>query len=298
MQRDSIEIILAADESYAMPLATTMRSVVDTHVGALALNFRVLADGITPESCRKIRESCPPQTNIEFIDFQNQTWPHPEDSAVRYLSRASCLRALIEQSIPESVERVLYLDTDLLVLDDVEGLWRLPLDEGSAFAAVVDAVVPSHGAYRKGPDAHPRADDDLPYFNAGVLLIDMAVWRAEAIGRRTLDVLAAPGGVLPYADQDALNYVAAGMWTALDPAWNCPAECYYRRWDLPSRFRNPLPYSNVEPKILHFCGKDKPWRSDYPFRVGWRAYRRVRDRTAWPTGALERVASACTLKYS
>ena len=111
---------------------------------------------------------------------------------------------------PKSTTKALYLDSDILVLDDLAELWRTDL-QGRPLAAAVD----SHSAVNAqriglqldSSDASPGGH----YFNAGVLLVDLPKWRSEQISERALDYLT-ENPLSLMADQDALNIACRGMW--------------------------------------------------------------------------------------
>ncbi len=134
----------------------------------------------------------------------------------------------------------MYLDADILVLDDLESLWETDL-EGAVVGAVLDGLDPKLKHGDPGFEEVPRVQD---YFNSGVLLIDLGRWREERISERALELLINHPQSL-FSDQDALNIVCDGRWKKLDPRWNF--QDYYEKkenlgygsramaWDCPLR---------------------------------------------------------------
>src|SRR5690606_13107876 len=126
---------------------------------------------------------------------------------------------VIDRILPPQVERVLYLDCDTLVRAPIEELIERDL-AGHSIAAVRDtrgAHITSGRDLRNNQDLFDVAD---PYFNAGVVLIDVARWRAANIVDRLEEALT--GGVMAriHYDQDFLNLVFKNDWLRLDPRWN------------------------------------------------------------------------------
>lgn len=148
-------------------------------------------------------------------------------------------------------DRVVFLDADVLVLDDVSELWTLDLD-GGPIGAVVDAAIPRCSGPRGVPDWRrlgiPR---DAAYFNAGVLAMSLDAWRADDVGTRVLAYLRGVSGRRSFLHQEALNAVLWNGWRPLDPRWNV-SSLAGRPFGAPSPER---------PAILHFAGRFKPWRS-------------------------------------
>ncbi len=169
-------------------------------------------------------------------------------------------RILAPDALPATLERVVYLDADLLFLDAVDALWNTDL---SAFVvgAVQDAVVPfvssPMGLRRYRALGFARTD---PYFNAGVLVIDLAAWRARRVRERALEYVRTHARAINLADQDALNAVLHGLWFSLPDRWNVVGGLT-GRGRLEPRGVDParLAAAARDPAIIHFSGHLKPW---------------------------------------
>jgi lipopolysaccharide biosynthesis glycosyltransferase len=119
---DAIHIVHAADARYVMPLAVAICSTAANCNRSRRLVFRVIQHGIGGELRKKVESS------LLGIGFPNATihWlPIKEEQfadlvvTTSHLSRMSYGRLLIPQLMPVEVEKVLYLDCDLVVKDDV-----------------------------------------------------------------------------------------------------------------------------------------------------------------------------------
>lgn len=162
----------------------------------------------------------------------------------RRLSNIVYARLIIDQLLPQGVKRVLYLDCDMMVRDAVELLIERDMG-GFPIAAVRDtagAIITGGRDLRSNRDIFDIAD---PYFNAGLVLIDVEQWRAANIIDRLEGALTS--GVMGriYYDQDFLNLVFARNWQQLP--W---------RWNLIDARRN---HEGLDPAILHYTGENKPW---------------------------------------
>ena len=163
------------------------------------------------------------------------------------MRKATYFRLLIPQELPETVTRVLYLDTDIVVRRGIADLWGMDLD-GHSVAACQDLVVQRVdriARYQEGGLALGAA-----YFNAGVLLIDLARWRAEKTSERVVENIGTNGHRYPLLDQDGLNAVLAEKWKPLPMQWNV---------QVGSKTRGHQPLPAEEAGIVHFTGKAKPW---------------------------------------
>ena len=238
-------IVLACDKRYAMPLATTLRSIVDTNRSGEPLEFHVLVDGVSERMRRRILDFLPHgSASIRWIEVDLDMFRG--FSTISYISKITYARFLIPRIFPDTVSRVLYLDCDILVLDDLRALWETDL-EGHVLGAVLDRI----DSQLKNQTIRlpvPRVRD---YFNAGVLLIDLDQWRKLQVVETALQYLQrCPGS--PYSDQDALNFACDGVWKKLDSRWNYLA--YDEKFDVSELA------GEHKPGIVHFTTWNKPWR--------------------------------------
>ena len=159
-------------------------------------------------------------------------------------------RLLLPQLLPEGVSRAIWLDCDLLVTTDLVRLWETDLGD-CHLLAVRDSVVPlvsSRYGIRRWRELGLRRE--APYFNAGVMLLDVDRWREDDVGALAGDYLRqAPDAM--FWDQEGLNAVLTGRWEELDPRWNRMASATPRR---------DTGGALAAPWIVHFGGTLKPWR--------------------------------------
>jgi len=111
--------------------------------------------------------------------------------------------------------------------------------------------------------------DHAKYFNAGVMLIDLARWRAARVADSALNYLRAHWKSVAFWDQEGLNVALAGQWMELAPRWN-------RNVSVPG----DRALGAVDGSILHFAGRLKPWL--YKIRdPEFSLYLSYLDRTSW-----------------
>jgi len=173
-------------------------------------------------------------------------------------SAATLARLYMDRDIPGHVERLLYLDADVLAVAPVDELFTLDF-QGKALAAVDDYVM----AFPEKSGARQRKigmGEGGRYFNAGVLLFDWSVCRAKGLFARTREIFEERSHLFENNDQDALNVTFDGDWLALDPRWNTQTGL--------------LPFI-ARPAILHFTGRKKPWQATVPW-----VHRRMAERYA------------------
>lgn len=278
----SYPFVFACDQHYAMPLATTLRSIVDTNRSGEPLEFHVLADGLSDRIRTKIFESLPKgSASIRWVEAELEIFR--DFSTISYISKVTYARFLIPRIFPDSIPKVLYLDSDLLVLSDLQALWDTDL-EGHVLGAVFD-----------GLDSQIKNDTlELPvprvrdYFNGGVLLIDLHRWRAEQISEKALDYLAR-NPRSPFSDQDALNVACDGLWKKLDPRWNYLA--YDEKLDISDLT------GGQRPSIAHFTTWKKPWRASVR-NVNAALYDSFRSRTCFARSPMDKIEDILRVGWS
>jgi lipopolysaccharide biosynthesis glycosyltransferase len=102
---------------------------------------------------------------------------------------------------------------------------------------------------------------ERPYFNAGIMVIDISRWKNEKIADRTIEFLQSNPEKLTYAEQCALNYVIAGDFAHLPPKWNLtrsPWEIKADQQILHIAFEE-MDAARKNPSLIHFVGPSKPW---------------------------------------
>ncbi len=185
--------------------------------------------------------------------------------------------------ILSDIHKVVYLDPDTIVVNDISKLYDTELngcclaasqDRGTAmmhseYGFKVDAKIglnAIHGddinTYLRNVIGLKNGSEDL-YFNCGVLLIDLDLWRSMDIHRLAIKFLRRNPDCL-YLDQDALNAVLATRYIILDDRWNSLA-ILVNEYHLNHFSDNSLSIINKwrhDPWIVHYAGPNKPWRAD------------------------------------
>lgn len=154
------------------------------------------------------------------------------------------------------LDRVVYLDADTLPQTSLRPLWELDL-EGNLLAAARDALTPSVCGIGGVDRWWDRTDDpETPFFNAGVMVVDLVQWRRDQVAWWVMEHARTAGGRNLRALTSSLNAVAIGRWKALDPRWNWTER---PRWEAAH--------------VVHFHFPLKPWHCecDHPARGGWEA---------------------------
>jgi lipopolysaccharide biosynthesis glycosyltransferase len=297
LDENTIVVVCAADDGYAMPLAVTIRSAIDNLGENRKIILFVIDGGIKARNKRKLLKSLKSEKcDIKWIsrpdallgDIQVLTDFTIEDipivgtvSATKHVSIATYYRLLISELLPKEVKKVIYLDTDLVIVKDLGQLWDL--DMGAAYLLATHALLTP---YVSSPGALVNYQKlgipvDAKYFQPGVMVIDLEKWRTDGISAKCVQYLKEHRDCVRWHDSDVLNAMLACKWGELDPRWNQMPDIYrFSSWKESPLSEESFNQVLHDPYIIHFATPKKPWNSkrDLPSKDLWFKYV---DMTAW-----------------
>ncbi|MCJ1708728.1 glycosyltransferase [Microbacterium sp. VKM Ac-2923] len=205
-------------------------------------------------------------------------------SSSRPYPPAAYARLLLPALLPPSLDRVVYLDADMVVRHDILPLWNEPFD-GDVLFAVRDLPLDNGNAARIArtvdQEKYPYSAENT-YFQSGLLVIDLATFRSENIAERAFAFLA-EYPTMQFPDQDALNALLSTRTRLIDPRWNQMTAVFA----YPDSSIEPSPFSpedlaalQRDPHIVHYSGRPKPWERGcrHPLVSEW--YDSLED-TSW-----------------
>lgn len=271
---EPVVVACAANAAYALPMAVMLRSAADNLSAGRQLVVWIVDDGLGAELRESISKSLPGHASINWLS------PNRADfdglPLIGGMPVTTYYKLMIAELVPHDVRKLIWLDCDVLVMADLAELWDKSTGS-SHVMAVTDTLVPTLASrFGVGRYAHLGLDGSSPYFNAGVLLIDPAKWRASNVASDGVKYLKEFRKFVFFWDQEALNVVLSGRWTGLESKWNWSATVD-RVFE-----RNGTSSSGAEKsdRIVHFNGNIKPWVVREPWSLD-SIYYKVLDRTAW-----------------
>lgn len=273
-------MVLVFDDAHARHAAVVLLSAGATLEPGRRFRATLITSDLSREGeagLRRIAASLPNlELNLRRADASRYThWLHGG-----HISTAAYLRLELHLHLDPEVARVIYLDTDVICVDSLHHLMAVDLAD-CPVGAVRDTSTPfassPRGLVRHAELGIPA---DAPYFNSGVMVIDVPVWRVAdplAFGEA---YVAQHGDVQQALDQELLNACFSGRWTELDLRWNVsPRLLSVDSWADPRAREIFAPKAKLavdEPGIVHFLGPRKPWhfRSSVKWRVLYMRYAR------------------------
>lgn len=272
---EPLNVVCACDVNFTPHMAAMLLSLVENNQRH-SIRIFLLYDGSLPGREKLAAMLCDHPAELSLISIDEALLQRLYVS--NHISKASYARLLMGELLPAEIERVLYLDCDLIVRGDLGDLWSTDLD-GKTIGAVREVTGYSWHSRLGLPPA-------APYFNGGMLLVDLRRWRKMDIGPRTLDFAREHPDRLQWHDQCALNLILHDDWMPLDPVWNFQTmEVGIREYDL-IRFRRVNRRIRNAIRVVHFTSDTKPWHylNYHPFKGEYLRYRR---RTPWPLEIFE-----------
>ena len=167
--------------------------------------------------------------------------------------------------LPQQLERILYLDPDLVVLHSLRSLYQIDFDS-KLFAAA------SHIESRTFRELNRRRlhlSEHAKYLNSGVMMMNLALLRKES-PQTIIDYIQSHKATLLLPDQDVLNALYADRTVPLDPLVYNLGEKYLRlkNLHLPPQEKLTLDWVRSNTAIVHYYGRNKPWKEHYRGSLG------------------------------
>lgn len=276
-----IEIACSADTPYLPHVSVMLRSLL-VHTRQRPLRIWLThGTELSGDGCARL------EAVVTELGATLEYVPVPEGMMTGFSKKkfhpACWYRILLPELLPQ-IDRLIYLDCDTIVTDDLLPLWETELND-KLFGAVCNPLFP---LMRNWPKQDLGIEDPLEYLNSGVLLMNLAAMRKEGLIEK-LRVYSTeyPDRLLP--EQDALSDLTRGRWVRLHPRWNMQTTLY----DLPA-FLLPYPKKVVQealakPAIIHYNGPFKPWQylCKHPLRD---LYFQHLEGTPWPKQPLVKAS--------
>lgn len=268
--KESVNVVLAADNQFVPYLAVSLKSLIDNSRRNEKYDIVILHTNINWENQNIIKkmEGYKEFVSIRFCNIEEYV-KKIRFHVHHHFSVETFYRYFITD-VFKNYEKVLYLDSDLVVLEDIAELFRIDL-QGYLLAAVkdIDAIgnFKSDKGMKRYMDKKLELKKPLTYFQAGVLLLNLRSIRSSNISSKALvnKTLECKWRML---DQDVMNMYFQGKVMFLNQRWNVLINGKYTgktRLEIArcAPFELWMEYleARKRPAIIHYAGSQKPWNS-------------------------------------
>ena len=295
-----LHVVYASDDKFAEILGVSLVSLYENNTEMDEIHIYVLDSGISDVNKKRLRSISEKydRESISFISARDISKILSMNVNTDRGSLSQYARLFVSRDLPETLERVLYLDCDIIINDSLYDLWNLDL-MGKTIATLKDAFSKQ---YRKNIELQPN---DI-MFNSGVMLIDMKKWKEKNIEKKLLSFIKRHKGVIQQGDQGALNAVLSRDTYCFHPRFNSVTIFYDFTYEEMLAYRKPVDfYSKKEvkqavehPVIIHYTTSftsARPWieGSRHPYKGKWLYYK---ARSPWADDPLWRAKKPGGLK--
>ncbi|WP_069659966.1 glycosyltransferase family 8 protein [Arcticibacter eurypsychrophilus] len=251
---EKITVVTVCDNHYAVLLAALLKSIEVNYKADSAINLYIVEDGLIKQNKDKIIGSV--SKDVFHIYWLKLSEIIPDKSNLPLDASSFPLNVYARLFIPHFIspllEKVIYLDVDMIMEEDIQELWKIDLQD-KVIGGVVDrsgVVSSTWGGISNYKEL--GLSPDTKYFNSGLLILNPKKWRELNCTERILKCVNENKKYTNFPDQYGLNVVFADQWLQLDSKWNCYAVS-----------KEPNPY------LIHFIGI-KPIYSSYAYNEDYK----------------------------
>lgn len=216
--------------------------------------FHVFTDSFSDEDRRKfdaLAAQYKTHISVYLIDCEKlKSLP-----STKNWTYAIYFRFIIFDYFADRLDRILYLDADIVCQNSVDELFNLDFC-GHVCAVVAEGEAPW---WKKRAEALRRSGIENGYFNTGFLFVDLHAWKSESITLQAIEMLQEPevAHLVSFPDQDVLNMIFEGNILFLDKKYNTQFSLNY---ELKKKGSFVVPI-NEHTVFIHYIGPTKPWHN-------------------------------------
>lgn len=244
MNNSEIPIFFAVDDGYCPFLAVAIQSLIDNCSEEYTYLIKILHTDIKEENKKKIAKYERRNVDIEFVDLNYYIKKVKDKLYTRdYYSKTTYFRLFLPNLYPQ-YDKALYLDSDIVILDDIAKLYNIDMGD-NLVAAAPDDVIQTFPVFQTYVEKVVGVADYRNYFNAGILLMNLHQLRRFKFQEKFLYLL----DKIKFSvaqDQDYLNRMCKGRVKLFEKEWN----------------RMPIANAGIKPenvKLVHYNLAFKPW---------------------------------------
>lgn len=265
-RENNIAVALASNNYFAPYLATTIESMIENASRNYNYDIIILSGDMLPVNRKHLMQMIEGRENFSIRFLNPSALVDGYDLNVRgHFSIETYYRLVLPELLPD-YHKILYLDCDLVVEEDIAALYNEEIT-GYMLAAARDAD--TAGLYngfepkkKEYTDKVLRLKHPYEYFQAGVLLFNLDAFRKAFTTKEILKFAAKEKWQL--LDQDVLNKLCEGRVKYIDMAWNVMVDFGYVRINqiirlAPQWLNKMYMEARKDPKVIHYAGPEKPW---------------------------------------
>ena len=252
-----MNILVAFNDNYAMPTKVMLKSLIEKN--HYLLDIYVLYVNLSNESIKYISELNSEAVYIRFIQIDEDILDYAP--VTEFYSKEAYIRLFAHDYLPEDIDRILWLDSDMIVNGDIREFYDQSFN--NKFYVAYKDVFQGDSAKKKASLGMPA---DAAYINSGILLMNIKEIRKKVKTEMFTGYIKENSDKIVLPDQDVLNALLYDNIKVIDSdyTYNC-FTMNITPWNWRSVFRKS--------RIIHYAGGLKPWNAAYPyygFQLWWK----------------------------
>lgn len=282
MNKAKIHIVTCFDHGFVMPTGVMMYSVSVNNPDVDIVFHLIVDESVTEDDRNNITETIAgfDDKRAVFYDINSRNclaFPICNNKNNPRITRATYYRLFLTDILPETLDKILYLDGDCICRHSLLPLWEIDISH-NAVGAVFDRSEGNIEYYNR-----LKYPFELGYFNAGVLLVNLDYWRKQNVLKLFADFISDHSEQIKWEDQDVMNVVFQDKKRYVPAKYNFQSGFLRKNatWDY-WKYENELKEAMADPVIVHFSTKEKPWftYTQHPHPISSTFYK-YQNQTKW-----------------
>lgn len=256
-----MNILYTLNDKFIPQVAASICSVCENNKHLDKINFFIISNGITDINKAKLTEFIKGynrKITIKELGDINQYFDFEFDTTG--WNSIVIVRLILDKFLPDDIEKILYLDGDTIVRGSLKELWNTNIEK-DVLAASIEPTVDKKRKNELGLQKYP-------YYNSGVLLINLKKWREQGISSKIVEFYRLNNERMFAPDQDAINCYLKEQICTISPKYNFYNIFYNYTYSFLCKLMKPVEYISKElyqdavkePIIIHYLGEERPWR--------------------------------------
>lgn len=283
-----MDVVYFTSDLFASATGISILSLMKNNLKFDDIHFYVFEDGVSEKNKNLLKKMVIEDYSrkITFLKLPMADECFDYKFKNKYYMGRTYLRLCLDKYLPSSVEKVLCLDSDTLILGDLSEIWYQDLGD-NILAGVADCVNVEAFHYQFGLEKN-----DI-YINAGMSIINVKKWHEEGLTEAAIEYIRQKNGNVFFVEQTMMNYLCRNRIKKLPLNYNCYTLIYAFSYDELIKLRNPnIFYTKIEveeaikdPRLIHYTRNfymmSRPWIKgcDHAMTAEYQRYMRL---SAWP----------------
>lgn len=271
--KQCINILCATDKNFVPYCGIMLTSLLENNRTECVSVYLIVDDTVKESSLSQFQQLASHyQQKLEFIHIDPSVFDRYPVYNTQWTS-SIYYRLLAAELLPKTVDKIIYLDCDIIVTRSLREMWEIDVDN-YAVGAVPDVWAPKSSVYER-----LGLENDGRYFNSGSLILNLKYWREHQLSRQYIQYITDNFEKLWFNDQDTLNGVLYDQKLLLPVKYNFQVlfldNTKFATFD--SAMQKNIS-SEQNPLIIHYAASVKPWMVLYykmPYLKEWRYYRNL-----------------------